>query len=389
MWPGEAIAGAVAVVGLGATIALVRRAAHILREKNVDVILRHDRRRARERWDGTRHLFVTVTDHFEPYWHNTDDALAAERVRRWCEVYPKRVEDLRDRGGRAPRHAIFYPAEEYRPELLETIANLVRGGWADVDVHLHHDDDTRDGLREKLVAFRDALHGRHGLLRERRAGSGPVYAFIHGNWTLANSHPDGRDCGVDDELRVLVETGCIADFTYPSAPHPTQPPTINRIYRTRDLDRRRGHHHGEDVVPGRPGDGLLVVTGPLALNWRARRRGILPAVENGDLTDINPPTPARADCWVRTAVQIRGWPRWIIVKLYTHGAQERNARALLGEGPGSLRALYRDLLARYDDGERWILHFSTPWEIVRAVEAVERGDAEAVAAIESFSQLTP
>ena len=54
------------------------------------------------------------------------------------------------------------------------------------------------------------------------------YAFIHGNWSLCNSRPDGRYCGVNNELDVLRETGCYADFTLPSAP------------RSRSRGRRRG-----------------------------------------------------------------------------------------------------------------------------------------------------
>jgi hypothetical protein len=110
----------------------------------------------------------------------------------------------------------------------------------------------------------------------------------------------------------------------------------------------------------------------------------LPAIENGDLTGLNPPAPDRVDAWVRAGISVAGWPRWVFVKAYTHGAQEGNAQRLLGDGPGSLASLFADLLARYDDGERYVLHFSTPWEVFRAVRALEADDREAVAAIERF-----
>ena len=86
-----------------------------------------------------------------------------------------------------------------------------------------------DHLRGQLQQFTRTLHDRHGLLT--RDGSGRLrYGFIHGNWALANSLPDGRWCGVDDELSVLRETGCYADFTLPSAPSPAQTRTVNTIY---------------------------------------------------------------------------------------------------------------------------------------------------------------
>ena len=68
---------------------------------------------------------------------------------------------------------------------------------------------------------------RHGLLSRDRYTGEVGYGFIHGNWALDNSRPDGRMCGVDNELDVLRETGCYADFTLPSAPSPTQTRKIN------------------------------------------------------------------------------------------------------------------------------------------------------------------
>ncbi len=46
--------------------------------------------------------------------------------------------------------------------------------------------------------------------------------------------PSGNNCGINNELLILKETGCYADFTFPSAPHPTQPSTINSIYYAKD-----------------------------------------------------------------------------------------------------------------------------------------------------------
>ena len=62
---------------------------------------------------------------------------------------------------------------------------------------------------------------------------------------------------MNDEIRVLRETGCYADFTYPSAPGPTQPPTINTIYyATGRPDRPRGHDRGVAVGRGPAPEGV-------------------------------------------------------------------------------------------------------------------------------------
>jgi hypothetical protein len=374
----------VIAAALVAGVALAR----VLRRKNVDVIVRGALTRRPEPVSGVRHVFVTIVDHFEPFWHNRDVDLARERVRRWVEEYPRVAERFRDRGGNHPRHAFFYPEEEYPldPACMEMLAGLCQRGFGEVEVHLHHDGDTGAAMRERLLAFTHALRARHGLLHDGIAGSDPAYAFIHGNWVLGNSGPEGKYCGVDDELVVLRETGCYADFTLPSAPHPSQPPVTNRIYYAAgDPSQPRAHFKARDARYGVPGgDGPLIVTGPLALNWARRRRGVMPAVENGDLTGINPPGPDRTDVWINTAISVTGFPRWIFVKAYTHGAQERNSARLLGADQG-LSALFSDLLARYDDGERHILHFSTPWEVHRAVRVLEAADAAAIDAIEKFS----
>jgi hypothetical protein len=375
-----------AVVGvLVATMVLLgTRVYRVLRRKNVDRIVRSAIARRREYHSGTTHVFVCVADHYEPYWHGADAAVAHERVRRWRERYPRAMEGIRDRGGNAPRHAFFYPQEEYDPRCLDMLSELARAHLGEVEVHLHHDRDTSEALRERVLGFTDTLQRTHGLLHRDATGR-PLYAFIHGNWTLDNSHPAGKSCGVDDELRVLAETGCYADFTYPSAPHPTQPPIMNTIYYATDDPRRpRSHWKGVDAAYGRAGNGtLLLVTGPLCIDWKRRRTG-LPSIENGDITDLNPALPGRVDAWIRTGVHVRGWPRWVFLKAYTHGAQERNAEHLLSDRPGSLSSLYRDLLARYNDGERYVVHFATPWEMVGAVRVLESGDQAAIRAIERF-----
>ena len=55
------------------------------------------------------------------------------------------------------------------------------------------------------------------------------YGFIHGDWALNNSGKDGKYCGVNNELEILQQTGCYADFTFPSCDR-CNPAQINAIY---------------------------------------------------------------------------------------------------------------------------------------------------------------
>ena len=47
------------------------------------------------------------------------------------------------------------------------------------------------------------LSQRHGCLSRWDGKGEPRYAFVHGNWALANS-AGGRFCGVDSEMQILL-----------------------------------------------------------------------------------------------------------------------------------------------------------------------------------------
>jgi hypothetical protein len=325
------------------------------------------RRALRPSTSGTRHLMFAVCDHFEPLWKKADPTRALARVRAWSDGYPARLGEFRDADGRAPRHTFFYPGEQYVPEHLERLAGLARRGFGEVEVHLHHDGDTPATLRQTLEkALAD--FGRHGHV-SKDAGGRPRWAFVHGNWCLANARRDGRWCGVDAEIPLLFGAGCYADFTFPSAPDETQPNIVNQIYwPVGDLGRRRAYDRGERARVGVVHrDRLLVVQGPIAL---ARRPGRLAArIEASAIDAGDPPTPDRVDRWVAQGIHVEGRAEWVFVKVHTHGAPERNAAALLGDAG---RRLHEHLAARYNDGRRWVLHYVTAREMFNiAIAAME------------------
>lgn len=101
-----------------------------------------------------RHIFIAVCDHFEPEWGNPVKSEALARVDRWCEEYPARFSKFSDSRGQVPQHTFFFPQDQYAPEYLDRLAELCKQGYGDVDVHLHHDQDTAEGLRQKMNEFR-------------------------------------------------------------------------------------------------------------------------------------------------------------------------------------------------------------------------------------------
>lgn len=330
-------------------------------------------RLAGQRWrmpERPLHVLVCIADHFEPKWQSPPPSVARQRVSRWASEYPPLAERFADSRGAPPQHSFFYPAEEYEPDLLEPLAEICRQGLGDVEVHLHHDADTSDGLRETLGRFTSALHGTHGLLEKDAIGR-VTYGFIHGNWALDNSRPDGRWCGVNDEISVLLETGCYADFTMPSAPAACQTSTINSIYYASDDPLRpKSHDRGIAARAGTAplSDALLMIQGPLALDWRRRKWGLLPGIENGDLTALRAPTLARLWNWLSAGVGVHGRKDWRFVKLHTHGAQEGNAGMLLGEPMRAFHAALGQCAREYD----WFhYYYVTARQMAKLVHALE------------------
>ena len=325
------------------------------------------RKLRRPKHDGPRHLLFALCDHYEPLWGKVDDAQGGERVKAWHEGYPRLTSGFRDADGRPPRHSFFFPGEEYRPYFLDALADLARKDLGEVEVHLHHDGDTAATLAPKLERT-IADFAQHGHLSRDAAGR-LRWAFIHGNWALANPREDGKWCGVDDELPLLHRLGCYADFTFPSAPDECQPNVVNQIYwPTGDLAAKRCYETGTRARVGEVmTDRLLLVQGPLAL---ARRPGKLSMrIEGAAITATDPASPARVRTWTKQAIHVEGRPEWVFAKLHTHGAPEREAKSLLGDGG---RALHETLTTKYNDGEKWILHYVTAREMFNiAIAAME------------------
>ncbi|HXS03353.1 MAG TPA: hypothetical protein VN731_02675 [Rhodanobacter sp.] len=328
---------------------------------------------------GPVHVMFCFVDHFEPAWGKADLATQRARVDRWCRDYRALASTHRDADGRPPQHTFFYPEEEYLEEHLEKIAALCAEGYGEIEIHLHHDDDTPENFKLTITRFNELLHERHGALSRDPSTGQLRFGFIHGNWSLDNSRADGRWCGINNELILLRELGCYADFTLPSAPSDTQTRMINAIYyATDDPLRPKSHDSGEPVRVGGSASGdLMIVQGPLGLNWRTRRLGVMPRIENADVRRGCPPTPDRVDAWIHAGIHVEGRPEWVFVKVHTHGTQEPDMDTLLGD---QAHRMHDHLERIYNDGSNYVLHYVTAREaynIIKAAEAGKQGDPNA------------
>ncbi len=334
------------------------------------------RRKRASKSDEAVHVMFCFVDHYEPMWRGADLSTQRARVDRWCTDYRALASRHRDADDRPPQHTFFYPEEEYAEEHLDKLASLCADGYGEIEVHLHHDNDTEQNFCTSISRFCSILNERHGALPRDPFDGSLRFGFIHGNWCLDNSRADGRWCGLNNELSLLRDLGCYADFTLPSAPSDTQTATVNSIYyATDDPHAPKSHDRGTPVQVGRkPTGDLLIVQGPLGLNWRNRRKGLLPRIENADVRAGCPPTPDRVDAWIQAGIHVEGRPEWVFVKIHTHGTQEGDMDTLLGP---RMDAMHDYLEQRYNDGKHYHLHYVTAREtynIIKAAEAGERGN---------------
>jgi hypothetical protein len=358
----------VVLVGFAFTFLLYREC----KKKNMMVWLPSYIRRQRPgKQPGLTHVMFCFVDHYEPKWNGADTVTQDARVQDWFDAYPKMAKEFSDSDGNHPKHSFFFPEEEYEKHHLDQLSSICHQGLGELEIHIHHDHDTPEGLSEKLQRFISILHNDHGALAIDPKTNKPTFSFIHGNWALDNSS-NGHDCGVDNELIVLAKNGCYADMTFPSAPSATQPTTINSIYyATDDPLKSKSHDTGIALTVGGSAQGdLLMIQGPLGLNWKWRKFGLIPRIENGEIRDNSPPSEVRVDAWIKEGVHVQGKPDWIFVKIYTHGTQEPSRNALLGP---PIRNMHRYLTTQYNDGKHYALHYVSARELYNIVKAAEAG----------------
>ncbi len=325
---------------------------------------------------GRTHLIISLADHFEPAIVPEDGSARSpydeqeRRLERWCREYPRRFSDYLDAEGRPFVHTYFYPAEQYDRPLIARLAEHCREGWGEIEVHLHHgvaSPDTAENTRRQLIEFRDRLAIDHGCLSYSSVSRQPRYAFVHGNFALANSNR-GFACGVDSEMQVLAETGCYADFTLPTGIfHRAQTAKINSIYECGlPLSERAPHRTGRDVARGRSPQTLpLIVQGPLLMDLNRSNGGRRWGVENAALTGANPPSLHRLKLWKQAAISVYGRPDWVFIKLHTHGMDARHEEANLGS---AIQAFLRNLVEGAEQRKE-ILHFASAREMFNIILA--------------------
>jgi len=352
----EILVVTVALLGVLAAAYLVLKQVHVWLPGSLS------RPRARPSANEPVDIMFLSVDHFEL-------AGKPERLDAWVNRYPELAKRHRDSDGRPPQHTWFYAIDLLHEHELEPIAELVRQGYGEVELHWHHSHDDRSQFISDLEDGLSVMQ-KHGFMLPYDSDYPACFAFIHGNWSLDNSR-GLQFCGIDDEIDILKQHGCYADFTYPALFQAAQPSQANQFVYAADDGRPKSYERGKRAKVGRKpaDDELMLFQGPLAINLRDWRFKWHPAIEDGDINiSLSQHLLARIRCWVDQKIHLPGQPNWWFVKVFCHGAQDREV--VLSRETDQMHHLLGE---HYNDGKHFRLHYVTAREAFNIVKAAEDG----------------
>jgi hypothetical protein len=137
-----------------------------------------------------------------------------------------------------------------------------------------------------------------------------AFAFIHGNWNLDNTpSSSGSVSGVTDELNLLREEGCFADFTFPAFGTFAQPKVVNTIYYALDDPKKpKSYDTGVPLEVGIPKNDdryFMIFQGPMFIGKLSIYFTASVHLSNVEPYRIWTHPPFRVDEWVKHGIYIR------------------------------------------------------------------------------------
>ena len=334
------------------------------------------------------HVMFAFVDHFEPF------STSIPETRIWVDDYIDMACQHVDADGRHPVHSYFAFWAGYEVgcgngfnihSILKTLNEATYQGYGEVEYHLHHgvrDEGTRSeaaATNEFLTWTNKAINvfNSHGAMITAEPVPQIAFGFIHGMWALDNSRtavwndPNSarQYCGVNQELRLLRELNCYADFTFKSPMPMTPEKTVDSIFYARDDEFWASYQNLNNVF-------LVEVNQPMQGDLMIIESSNAPNNVGVHRNDYNAPaTLARMDEWVGHNVHVVGQNNWVFVKVYTHGCLEDLTYQPAWDaffGP-PMDQFYTDIETKYNDGINWKLHYVSAREMYNIVKAAEAG----------------
>jgi hypothetical protein len=310
---------------------------------------------------GTRDVLFCFVDHFEPdgIWSSAEKLPLPRRIRRmrnWESSYAAAVDSHLDSDGRSPQHTWFFPIQHSTSPVTEILSQWPRKGWGEIEYHLHHGrkwdaNQVHQQIVEDLSRLRSLGACTHG------------FAFVHGRFALAAG--DLAECLVTNELDLLKETGCYADFSFPNLYTPAQPSQVNSIFYARSTGKAKPHNRGPEVQFSNsiPDDGLMLIQGAM---WMGFTKSVF---DDSNLSLEQIPDPSRIDHWLASHVHVKGQANWIFFIVHSHSASENAQKMLWG---GNMQHLWSALESRFKKAP-WRLHYVSAREAYNIVKAAQAG----------------
>ncbi len=318
--------------------------------------------------EGITDIIFVVVDHWEPGGN-------LEYLNAWMTGYRALADKHIDSDGKKLQHTWYYPLEQFRGYEVDSLVQLCREGYGEVEVHLHHQGDDSESLRKKLADGIDSLQAHGALISPDGQDH---WSFIHGNWALDNSHlENGVDyCGVNDEISILLELGCYSDCTFPALGQTAQPSLVNKIYYcTDDPEKPKSYDTGVRSAVGletTPSQ-LMLMEGPLMIDWSDWRFKTHPTIDDGNLYWEIPTTFHRFELWLKANIHVAGRENWIFVRPFTHGASLGHKDAYDNILGSNIDKMLAEVEAKYRDNPKYRLHYMTAREAYNVIKAAEAG----------------
>ena len=118
---------------------------------------------------------------------------------------------------------------------------------------------------------------------------------------------------------------------------------------------------------------LMLFEGPLVFAPTLNPRRLFLELDNGDIHPSMPAGRSRVDRWLRANVHVPQRPEWVFIKMFAHGAESpEDVDAVTG---ADVDGMLSYLEQRYNDGQRYVLHYVTAREAYNIVKAAEAGHA--------------
>ena len=313
------------------------------------------------------HIMFCTVDHYEPGTQSASMEIEFQRVNDLLSTFPKIVENHRDSAGNIPKRTWFFPPHYHRNGSLKKLVELCARGYGEIEFHLHHgktEPDTPENL-EKTIRKTIEEYSKFGIFG--KCNGQIKYGFIHGDWALENSR-NNNFCGVNNEIELLIKTGCYADFTFPSCIE-NNPLKINTIFYVKeDPSKPKSYRRGRSVMDQKrtPGD-LMLVQGPIYPYLFFKRKYFpLLKINAAAIDDKFQFSKNRIDVLVKAGIHLKGKNNWIFIKTHTHGALDN--KVVLGQ---KMNKIFSYLETKYNDGKHFVLHYVTAREMYNIINAME------------------